>query len=414
MGVGFAVPVSMGKKFLPVIFSLEFLSWRCKAYFNIHAMNGQIFRPRLESGGMSRRNLTALASAWLCLWGACGGLCPVTAAASSRTETAARAQAGLALVDSLLGADQAALAVREARSLFDLLGADPLYGWQVEGRLGLALLRNGSPELALPHLETVMRRNLADPVGHRNFAAALLATGKKGRALTEFRQAVELAPLDYEVRLEYGQILAEFGDFREARTQLEVARHLCGGCGGADSALAGVLLATGEYAAASDILARLLEKDPSPWARRNLGAALAGAGRDGPLLAFLDSCAATGLSAQEMNLAVEAEGRSGQASRSLACLKALDDPAALPGGLDSGLLTDHAFWGRVSLNLLASGLWEDGLAAADRAVGLDPGNAVYRNNRVVLLLKLQRPEEAALEWAEVLKLDPSLEKKDAE
>jgi tetratricopeptide (TPR) repeat protein len=78
------------------------------------------------------------------------------------------------------------------------------------------------------------------------------------------------------------------------------------------------------------------------------------------------------------------------------------------------LLTDHGFWGRVSLNLLESDHFQAGLEAADRAISIDGGNVVYRNNRVVLLLKLDRPQEAAREWEEVLRLDPSLAKEETE
>jgi tetratricopeptide (TPR) repeat protein len=365
---------------------------------------------------MSNRGLLTfkLILACLCLAWALGSGLPGTVTASNRSENAARARAGLARIDSLLEAGQAATAIREARRLGDQLAGDPLYGWQIEGRLGLALLRDGNPAEALPYLEAVLRRNPNDHVLHRNFAAALLATGRKGRALTEFSLAVELAPYDYETRLEYGQVLAEFGDVQESRTQLEVARSLCPDCPEADRALAGILLEAGRYEAAVDPLRRIMDREPTPWARRSLSQALAGAGRDRELLDFLAARALNGLSAEEMNLVVEAEGRLGEADRSLACLRALTDPAALPGGLDDGLLTDHGFWGRVSLNLLESGHYNEGLEAADRAIKLDGGNVVYRNNRVVLLLKLGRPEEAAREWEEVLLLDPSLEKKETE
>ena len=367
-------------------------------------------------GEMSDRDFRMYTRALICLclaW-TLGSVFPVITAASNRAETADRARAGLARVDSLLEAGQTAGAVREARRLTDRFGTDPLYGWQVEGRLGLALLRDGNAAEALPYLEAMVRRNPNDHVAHRNFAAALLATGRKGRALTEFSLVVELAPGDFEARMEYGQILAEFGDVKASLTQLEVARSLCPDCPEADRALAGVLLDAGRFDAAVEPLRRIMDKDPTAWARRGLGLALAGAGRDRELLDFLDGRALNGLSAEEMNLAVTAEGRLGQADRSLACLRALNDPAALPGGLDDGLLTDHGFWGRVSLNLLESGHYQDGLEAADRAISLAGENVIYRNNRVVLLLKLDRPEEAAEEWKEVLRLDPSLDNKETE
>jgi len=339
---------------------------------------------------------------------------PVPVTAASRSETAALAQAGLARVDSLLGADQAALAVKEARRLVDQLATDPLYGWQVEGRLGLALLRAGHSTEALPYLEAVMRRDFQDPIAHRNFAAALLATGKKGRALSEFRQAVELGPGDYHIRLDYGQVLAEFGDVRESRTQLEVARLLCPDCPEADLALAGVLLEAGQYEAAVDPLSRIMDREPTPWAQLSLAQALAGSGRDRDLLVFLESHQEAGLSAAELRLAVEAEGRLGEADRSVSCLQALKDPDSLTGGLPDELANDPRFWGRVSLNLLETGQFQEGLEAADKAISLDPDNVVYRNNRVVLLLKLGRRQEADREWEEVLRLDPSLAKKEIE
>ena len=76
--------------------------------------------------------------------------------------------------------------------------------------------------------------------------------------------------------------------------------------------------------------------------------------------------------------------------------------------------SNQRFWGRVSLNLLETGQYQEGLEAADKAISLDPENVVYRNNRVVLLLKLGRRQEADREWEEVLRLDPSLANKEIE
>ncbi|MEN8007264.1 MAG: tetratricopeptide repeat protein [Candidatus Krumholzibacteriota bacterium] len=337
-----------------------------------------------------------------------------TGTAGTRSDAALLARTGLATVDSLLAAGQPSAAVREARGLYGKLGEDPLYGWQIAGRLGLALLRDGDPAQALPHLETVMRHNPNDHLAHRNLAAALVALGKKGRALTEFQLVVELAPMDFDARLEYGQFLAGFHDVQGSRNQLEIARKLCPDCLEADRALAGVLLESREFAAAVEPLQKIMDRERTPWARRNLGLALAGAGRDGDLLEFLDDLAPEGLSAGETNLAIETERRVEEYHRSLACLRALSDPAALPAGLPEELLTDHGFWGRVSLNLLEAGHYQEGLEAVDRAIGLEPENVVYRNNRVVLLLKLGREDEAAGEWEDVLRLDPSLEKKESE
>lgn len=360
----------------------------------------------------SGNQLRMMAVVGLVLASTVGGVRPDTSVASHRSETAARARAGLAQVDSLLTAGKAAAAVGIALELQEQLAEDPLYGWQIEGRLGLALLRDGRPARALPHLETVLRRDPNDPVAHRNFANALLATGKKGRALTEFKMAVELAPKDYEARLEYGQVLAEFRDVRGSQIQLETARSLCPDCLEPDVALGGLFLKAGQYQAAIEPLNRINEREPTPWAHLSLAQALAGAGRDRDLVVFLDGLQTDDLSAQEMNLVVQAEGRLGEADRSLAYLRAFSEPDDPAGRLPQELLMDHGFWGRISLNLLESDLYLEGLQAGDRAISLDPENVVYRNNRVVLLLKLGRQDAAAREWEEVLRLDPSLEKKE--
>jgi tetratricopeptide (TPR) repeat protein len=351
--------------------------------------------------------LASLAVAWMV-----GCVHPGTSVASNRSEAADLGRAGLARVDSLLNAGQAAAAVKAVLGLQMQLGTDPLYGWQIEGRLGLALLRAGRPAEAMPHLEAVTRRDPNDPVAHRNFANALLATGKKGRALTEFSLAVELSPDDYEARLEYGQALADFRDVRGSRIQLETARSLCPDCREPDVALAGLFLEAGQYEAALPPLQRINERAPNQWSRLSYAQALTGTSRDRELLEFLDIRPVHDLSGEEMNLAVQAEGRLGEADRSLAYLRVYANPDGPAGTLNQELLLDHGFWGRISLNLLETGHYPEGLQAADLAIGLDGDNVVYRNNRVVLLLKLDRQDEAAREWEEVLRLDPSLEKKE--
>ncbi len=356
--------------------------------------------------------LRMLTLVWLILAWTVGLVRPVSLMASIRSETAARARAGLAQVDSLLTAGQTHEAVTVALGLQEQLETDPLYGWQIEGRLGLALLCDGRPAQALPHLEAVMRRDPNDPVAHRNFANALLATGKKGRALTEFNLAVELAPDDYAARLEYGQVLAEFADVRGSRKQLETARSLCPVCLEPDLALAGLFLKARQFEAALEPLRRINEREPTPWSRLSLAQASAGAGRDRELLEFLDGFKVMEMSAQEMNLIVQAEGRLGEAERTLVFLQEFSRPDDPADDLNQELLMDHGFWGRISLNLLETGHYLEGLQAADKAIGLDPKNVVYRNNRVVLLLKLDRQDEAAREWEKVLRLDPTLEKKD--
>ncbi len=151
-------------------------------------------------------------------------------------------------------------------------------------------------------------------------------------------------------------------------------------------------------------LTRAQAAAPDSAGRRLLVAALHAAHRDSALLALLDG---------EDRRAVGPPGPPGPGggrrpsggaptrSRAYARLWSRRGPPA-------AVADDPLFWGRVALNLLKGGDYADGLAAADRAVALAPENAVYRNNRVVLLLKLGRRDEAAAEWERVLELDPSL------
>ena len=68
-------------------------------------------------------------------------------------------------------------------------------------------------------------------------------------------------------------------------------------------------------------------------------------------------------------------------------------------------------WGKVSYNLLLANLNEASLRAVDRAIIFAPDNVVFRNNRVVLLTRLGRHDEAKEEWNRVLELDPGLKER---
>jgi len=327
---------------------------------------------------------------------------------------AREAAAGLATVDSLLGLDDAGLAVTEAQRQFTRHGDDPLYGWQIEGRLGLALLRDGRAAAAVPHLEALLARNPTDPEAHRNLALALTELGRRGRALTEYQLVVELAPGNHVARLEYGRRLQEFRDFARALGEFEVARQLCGGCLEAERAVANLHLDAGDFTAAVEPLRRVLELAPSPVIERMLLIALS---RSGDSRGVLDRLAAVPLSrwtVEQANLAVAAESDLGISAVTLQLVAGLDAVAPASPALDPEVETDAGLWGRAALHLLERGELDAGLIAARQAVALDKKSAVFRNNLVVILLALGRDEEAAREWENVLALDPSLRKKEAE
>lgn len=314
----------------------------------------------------------------------------------------------LAAVDSLVAAGDPGAALAEVERLAAAWGDDPLFGWQIADRRGLALLALGRLEEALPLLELTVGRRPYAAGAHRNLALALAGLGRRGRALAEYTQAVELDPGHPVHRLEHAQYLAEFGQWSAAAAEFAAAGRLCGGCPEAERGLGAALLQLGRSAEAVEPLSRAQTAQPDTSGRRLLVAALHGAGRDSALLALLDAENPATWDRRDHLALVEAEGRTGgDPLRSRAYADALPAGAAPPA-----VATDALFWARVALNLLKGGAWGAGLAAADRAVALEPDNAVYRNNRVVLLLKLGRTREAEAEWEHAVRLDPGLKKTD--
>lgn len=337
------------------------------------------------------------------LWGAWGGL--AAPAGGGVPPQVAEVGPRLAAVDSLLRHGRPTEALADLDRLAGGFGEDPLYGWQIAERRGVALLDLGQTADALPLLEeTVARRPLAAGA-HRNLALALARLGRRGRALSEYAQVVELAPDDPVGRLEHAHYLAGFGQWAAAAEEYRVAAHLCGGCPDAERGLGHALLQQGRAEAAVGPLQRAQAAAPDTSGRRLLVAALHAAHRDSALLALLDGEDRARWDRRDHLAAVEAEGWLGGAPvRSRAYAAAL-----AAGSVAAAVRDDALFWGRVALNLLKGGDYEAGLAAADRAVALAPDNPVFRNNRVVLLLKLGRQDEAAAEWRRVVALDPSLD-----
>jgi tetratricopeptide (TPR) repeat protein len=215
---------------------------------------------------------------------------------------------------------------------------------------------------------------------------------------------VELAPRDPVHRLEHAQYLAEFGQWELAAGQFRAAVELCGGCPAAERGLGASLLELGRADEAVGPLMLAQAADPDSAGRRLVVAALYAARRDSVLLALLDGEDPSAWTRQDYIAQVEAEGRlarsAGRSQAYAAALQAGAPPTAVAG--------DALFWGRVALNLLQAEQWEAGLIAVERAIELEPASVVYRNNRVVLLTRLGRHDEAAREWERVVDLDPGL------
>jgi len=324
------------------------------------------------------------------------------AVADGRGGAAREVPAALARADALLGAGRPGDALTVLEEIARRYGDDPLYGWQIADRRGVALLVAGRTVEALPLLETAVARSPLVPEHHRNLADALRRLGRRGRALSEYQQAVELAPTDPVHRLEHAYVLLDFRMWRQAEQEFRMASHLCG-CPEAERGLAEALLRQGRPAEAVEPLRRLHGAQPTAEHRRDLLAALQEAGADSGILELLAVVPRDSLAADEAVALVQSEGNlGGEPRHSLAFVAAREEgnrPVAAAG--------NAVFWGRITLNLLAAGHLADALLAADAAVELAPGVPTYRQNRAAVLQRLGREADARRDLEEIHRMEPA-------
>ncbi len=316
-------------------------------------------------------------------------------------------QQSVAGVDSLLTLEQYDKAVEMAQKLHSSLKDNPYWANQMENRLAVALLRQGNPAQALPYLEHQIEVATDKALAHRNLGACLLTLGRKGRALSSYQRVVELEPQDPIFRLEYGQLLLDFRMNREALVELQIAARLCDDCLEVQPVLARYYFAVKKPALAVKPLRRVWQETENPVARRNLLKALLDSGQDEAAVVLLSEKTLTSLPLDEMQQLLAAEGRLGMADFSKALV---GEPVSGAGDMafSSLIIQSALIWGQASQNLLNEGYNTHALLAVDKAIALAPDNVVFRNNRVVILQRLKRYDEAHREWNTVLTLDPSL------
>ncbi len=344
-------------------------------------------------GNASRRLLPATRTGAVAAFAmiAAGALgAPSAAVAAGPLEPPEAAARALATVDSLMAAGQAGNAAELAVAAARRWAADPLFGWQLEGRAGAALVAAGHAEAAVPLLEAAIGARPLDGALRHQLGLALAAIGRRGRALAEFGEASRLDPDAVAPRLEAGRLRGELGDLAGAQREWAAASALCGGCPEPDRLLASLLLASGRPAEAVAPLQRLRARTDDEQVRQNLLAALSGAGQDSALLALVGERAPATWSPDEWRQAVQSEGRRGGARLAQAAL-ALADARDGASGLPRD---DDLFWAHAAANLLAAADPAGSLAAIDRALRLRPGHPVYHRNRAAALAALGRGDEA--------------------
>lgn len=269
-------------------------------------------------------------------------------------------------------------------------GGHPLYGWQLDGRMGLALMLMGDYSGSVPFFEAAIRIRPLEPIFHLNLASALVGLGHKGRALSEYSQAVELDPDNSMYQMELGQLLLEFKNYRMAQFHLERAHQLCDGCMEAKRLLGHLFLSTDNFQGAIPFFREILAEDGASSSRRNLVMAMQEAGEDSLLVDLLGSWPVGQLQADELHLLISAERRLGQYVIAAQFLgKRLEkDIIAIP----PVIYDRHQFWGDVAYSLLLAGQLEDALKGFELALELDPENHIYSNNRQVALQKISKRE----------------------
>lgn len=316
----------------------------------------------------------------------------------------------LAQIDHLLGQNRLIEAEACLRTLLADNPQEPRYLAALQGRLGLALLRQARPADALPHLETAIRLRPDRPEFHRNLGAALMAMGRRGRGLTEYRTAIELAPTDADIRREYGQALTTLRAWTDARQELEVALDLCGGCLASHQALANLYLQSGNYESAATPLGLLWADNPTPELRKTLVNALHRSGQHQAVIEVLTSVSTQAMTVEEWRILAETDSKLGLRDRARIWTEGLkpDGTTEGVGEIPAEVVDDAHFWGVVAVNLLGGEAYNAALSASDQAIALDPDNVTYLNNKVVVLEKLGRHAQAKALWARVCELDPSL------
>jgi tetratricopeptide (TPR) repeat protein len=309
----------------------------------------------------------------------------------------------IAALDSLLAANLFAEVTTAAHRLLDRKPGPSFFTWQVLERLGLAHHGLGQWDDAVSVLEQAVRLAPEAPTPHLNLAATLMALGKRGRAFAEYQQAVRLDPENWRARLGFGQTLLAYKMFSQAKEQLLLAQELCDGCLESTQALAQLFLAEEDFLAATGYLSILYEAEGTPKIRALLANAYFQSGDREAARRLCLPHWPENLSPAERRIVMGADLATGDVTRAQFLAENLPD-------LKPDLLTDPVLWGLVSLICLEGNLWEQGLRAVDLAISLDPQNVTYLNNRVFLLTRLGRHQEAEQEWRRVLELDPSLQK----
>ena len=290
-----------------------------------------------------------------------------------------------ARVDSLARAGRWEQVLAAGDSLQDDPRLDTELTWRLHQVLGLAARKLGRDQEALAHLEKAVLWGPSVPENHRNLASLLMALGRKGRALSEYAEACQVAPDDPQCRVDLANARMDLGLLDAARRSLDRARELAPHDPAVLRAEARWNLLAGREAAAAAPLRLLLDATGDRLARRQLALVLLHTGRPDSAAALYVAVRRETLDATEQRLLLEVDRARGDPGYALRLAGLPDDSLSA-----SPAFADPDLWATAAMVCLETG--HPGLSVRlwDRALALDPDNAVYRNNRRVAAERRRR------------------------
>jgi Flp pilus assembly protein TadD len=271
--------------------------------------------------------------------------------------------------------------------------------WPVFQRLGLVYSQLGHDEAALDHMEkaTIWAPSVA--VNHRNLATQLMAMGRTGRAISEIREACDLEPGNWQFKLEQSQMLMAIGQSAPAKTLIEDAELITGRTNRINTAWARYYLDIEDYMQAQPYLEAIMEDSPSDEIRTQLALALLRNDEPKRSSNLLMPLWPDGLDTRGIRILLEADLATGGDCQGLQLVESIVK--------NGELQADSDFWATAALVSLNGGADLDALTLIDRAIAISPTVISYRHNRVIILQRLDRNEDADAEMVVIRNLDPT-------
>src|SRR5215469_13470043 len=98
--------------------------------------------------------------------------------------------------------------------------------WQAENNLGMALLRQGKMDAAIPHFRAAAAIDPEDPVSNMNMGIYEQSRGNAPLAIEQYKKAIRLArnpKLKAQAYNNLGYAYKDIGDYADAQQSLQMA-----------------------------------------------------------------------------------------------------------------------------------------------------------------------------------------------